>query len=83
MKKIRLDAGIGPHVLVASAIAFSGIIKLRELFGNGPPTDQEYFLLLGIAELANAFLLLIPRTMSIGILISKAGWGAAIALTLT
>jgi hypothetical protein len=66
------------------AIIFSAIIKFLELSGlsNPPEQPQGYVLPLALAELANALLLLIPRTMSVGILITSAGWGAVTALTL-
>jgi hypothetical protein len=84
MKKTRVYVGISLHVLVATAIIFSAIIKFLELSGHSNPPEQArgYVLPLAIAELANALLLLIPRTMSVGILITSAGWGAVTALTL-
>lgn len=75
MKKTRVYAGFALHALVASVMIFSAIIKFLDPSGHGRP-------LLAVGELANALLLLIPRTMSLGILITSAGWGAAIALCL-
>jgi hypothetical protein len=72
MKKMRVYAGFTLHALVASVMIFSAIIKF---LGPG-----EHKPLLGLVELANALLLLIPRTMSLGVLITSAGWGAVIAL---
>ncbi len=81
MRTTRVYLGFGLHVLVASVILFSAGIKFFELIGQGdsPEGFQGGVLLLGVAELANALLLLIPRTMSIGILVTSAGWGAVIA----
>lgn len=75
MKKMRVYAGFALHVLVGSVMIFSAIIKFLDPSGHGR-------LLLAVGELANAMLLLIPRTMSLGVLITSAGWGAAIALCL-
>src|SRR5678816_689440 len=72
IKKSRIYAGFALHALVASVMVFSAIIKLPGPGSHGKP-------LLALAELANALLLLIPRTMSLGILITSAGWGAVIA----
>ena len=73
MKKTRIYAGFALHALVASVMIFSAIIKLVDAGGHGRQ-------LLGAGELANALLLLIPRTMSLGVLITSAGWGAVTAL---
>ena len=75
MKKTRFYAGFALHALVASVMIFSAIIKFLDPSGHGK-------LLLAVGELANALLLLIPRTMSLGVLITSAGWGAVIALCL-
>ena len=75
MKKTRVYAGFAFHALVASVMIFSAMIKLLAPSEHGKP-------LLGLAELANALLLLIPRTMSFGVLVTSAGWGAVIALCL-
>ena len=75
MKKTRVYAGFAVHALVASVMIFSAMIKFLAPGEHGKP-------LLGLAELANALLLLIPRTMSLGVLITSAGWGAVIALCL-
>ena len=74
MNKTRVYAGFALHALVASVMIFSAIIKFLH-----PESGR---LLLGLGELANALLLLIPRAMSLGILITSAGWGAVIALSL-
>ena len=72
MKKTRVYTGFALHALVALVMIFSAMIKI--LPGeHGKPV-------LGLVELANALLLLIPRTMSLGVLITSAGWGAVIAL---
>ena len=73
MKQLRGYVGFALHALVASVMIYSAIIKFRASSGDGK-------LPLAVFELANALLLLIPRTMSLGILITSAGWGAVIAL---
>jgi hypothetical protein len=85
MKKARVYAGFALHALVASVMIFSAIIKFLGLIDGEPAelSGRKYIPLLAVGELANALLLLIPRTMSLGILITSAGWGAAIALCLT
>ena len=75
MKKTRVYAGLAFHALVASVMVFSAMIKFLAPSDHGKP-------LLGLAELTNALLLLIPRTMSLGLLITSAGWGAVIAFCL-
>ena len=81
INKSRVYLGFGLHALVASVIIFSAIIKFLELVGLGDPSErfQDYVLLVAVAELLNGLLLLIPRTMSVGILLTSAGWGAVIA----
>ena len=75
MKKSRIYAGFALHALVASVVIFSAIIKVLNPSEHGR-------LPLAVGELANALLLLVPRTMSLGVLITSAGWGSAIALCL-
>jgi hypothetical protein len=83
MKKTRHYLGFCLHALVASVILFSAVIKFLRVSGHGGPLDGPPMplLLLGSVELANALLLLITRTMSVEILLTSAGWGAVIALT--
>lgn len=85
MNKARHYVGFCLHALVASVILFSAVIKFLRFNGHGdsPNGPDVSVLLLGLAELVNALLLLIPRTMSLGILLTSAGWGAVIALTAT
>ena len=73
MKKTRVYAGLALHALVASVMIFSALIKFVAPGEQAKPA-------LALVELANALLLLIPRTMSLGGLITSAGWGAVIAL---
>jgi hypothetical protein len=85
MKKVRVYAGLALHALVASVMIFSAIIKFAGILDgeSAELSGRKFAPLLAVGELANALLLLIPRTMSLGILITSAGWGAAIALCLT
>jgi hypothetical protein len=84
MKRPRAYAGFVLHTLIAAVMVYSAIVKFLELSGGGDQSRQPpgYLLPLAIAELANALLLLIPRTMSVGILITSAGWGAVTALAI-
>ena len=72
MKKARLYIGFALHALVASVMIFSAMIKFLAPAEHRKPV-------LALFELANALLLLIPRTMSLGVLLTSAGWGAVIA----
>ena len=82
MHKMRIYAGFALHAIVASVIIFSAVIKLLG-HSSLPERFQAYVVPLAIAELVNAAVLLIPRTMSFGILLTSACWGAVIALTFT
>jgi len=76
-------AGLVLHVLVAGMMIFAGSAKLLGLF---PPEALEkaglgeQIVLIGAGELATAILLLVPRTLSLGVLLASSFWGGAICL---
>lgn len=84
MARIRIVAGWIVLVLVAGVMLLAGSGKL---FGFAPEEVtkgleesrlKDDMLLVGIAEVVSAILLLIPRTWSLGILLTSAFWGGAI-----
>jgi DoxX-like family len=76
-------AGWVLHGLVAGLMLLAGSAKLLGLF---PPEQVEKFGLsvpiqvIGAGELVSAILLLVPRTASLGVLLTSAFWGGAICL---
>jgi hypothetical protein len=79
----RTIAGLVLHVLVAALMIFAGSAKLLGLF---PPEVLAkiglggQITLIGAGELASAILLLVPRTSSLGVLLTSSFWGGAICL---
>jgi hypothetical protein len=71
------------HGLIGGIMILAGSAKLFGLFppeevaklGLGVPIQ-----LIGAGELASAILLLVPRTSSLGLLLTSAFWGGAICL---
>ena len=76
-------AGLVLHVLIAGIMILAGSAKL---FGLYPPEMVAKVGLsvpiqvIGVGELGTAFLLLIPRTSSLGVLLASSFWGGAICL---
>jgi len=74
-------AGWVLHVLIAGIMILAGSAKLLGLF---PPEEVAKLGLsvpiqvIGAGELVTAILLLLPRTSSLGILLTSAFWGGAI-----
>src|SRR6266404_4594985 len=74
-------AGLTLHVLVGGMMIFAGSIKVLRLF---PPEALEksglggQILLIGAGELITAVLLLVPRTSSLGVLLTSSFWGGCI-----
>ena len=71
------------HGLVAGVMILAGSMKVLGLF----PPDQVAKLglslpieVIGVGELVSAILLLIPRTSSLGLLLTSGFWGGAICL---
>jgi uncharacterized membrane protein YphA (DoxX/SURF4 family) len=71
------------HGLVAGIMILAGSAKVLGLF---PPEEVAKLGLgvpiqvIGVGELASAILLLIPRTSSLGLLLTSGFWGGAICL---
>src|ERR1700722_19708164 len=71
------------HGLVAGSMILAGSMKV---FGLFPPEEVAKLGLgvpiqvIGVGELASAILLLIPRTSSLGLLLTSGFWGGAICL---
>ena len=71
------------HGLVAGIMILAGSAKVLGLFppeevaklGMGLPIQ-----VIGVGELASAILLLVPRTSSLGLLLTSGFWGGAICL---
>ena len=76
-------AGLVLHVLIAALMIFAGSMKVLGLI---PAEDVErigltkWILVIGVGELTTAVLLLIPRTLSLGILLASSFWGGAICI---
>ena len=79
-------AGWVLHGLVAGIMVLAGSAKVLGLF----PADQVEKLglsvpiqVIGAGELLSAILLLVPRTASLGVLLTSGFWGGAICLHLS
>src|SRR5437899_3224882 len=74
------------HGLIAGIMILAGSAKV---FGLFPPEEVAKLGLgvpiqvIGVGELASAILLLIPRTSSLGLLLTSGFWGGAICLHLS
>ena len=76
-------AGWVLHGLIAGTMILAGSAKV---FGLFPPEEVAKLGLglpiqvIGVGELASAILLLVPRTSSLGLLLTSGFWGGAICL---
>jgi hypothetical protein len=76
-------AGLILHILIGGLMIVAGSAKLLGLL---PPEAVEkmglgeHIRLIGAGELGTAILLLVPRTSSLGILLTSSFWGGAICL---
>jgi hypothetical protein len=76
-------AGTVIHVLVGGIMVLAGSAKLLGFF---PPEQLaksglgDQIMLIGAGELITAILLLVPRTASLGALLTSGFWGGAICL---
>ncbi len=79
----KLIGGWVLHGLIAGMMILAGSAKV---FGLFPPEEVAKLGLslpiqvIGVGELASAILLLIPRTSSLGLLLTSGFWGGAICL---
>jgi len=89
MKKTCQIVGWVILVLVSGVMLLAGSGKV---FGFAPEEVvkgleesrlSDQIMLIGIAEMVSAILLLVPRTWSIGILLTSAFWGGAIVSHMT
>ena len=76
-------AGLGLHVLIGGLMIFTGWQKILGLVA--PEAMAKYGLseqmrLIGAGAFLTALLLLMPRTSSLGILLTSAFWGGAICI---
>jgi hypothetical protein len=75
--------GLVLHMLIGGLLIFTG---LQKTLGSVPPEALvryglgEQARLIGAGALATALLLLIPRTSSLGILLTSSFWGGAICI---
>jgi hypothetical protein len=75
--------GLVLHILVGGLLIFTGAQKV---LGSAPPEALVKFglgeqaRLIGAGALLSALLLLIPRTSSLGILLTSSFWGGAICI---
>jgi hypothetical protein len=79
--KWRKVTGLVLHGLIAALMIFAGSVKVLglvppEALAKSGLADQVR--LIGAGELVTAVLLLIPRTSSLGILLTSSFWGGAI-----
>ncbi len=86
---VRKIAGIVLHCLIAGMMILSGVMKVFNLIpkeyvekmaSNGL---EGRLMLIGIGELISALLLLIPRTTSLGVLLTSGFWGGVICFHMT
>jgi hypothetical protein len=79
----REIAGLVLHVLIGGLLIFTGVQKV---LGSAPPEALvkyglgERARLLGAGAVLTAALLLIPRTTSLGLLLTSSFWGGAICI---
>ena len=84
--KARIITGWVLHGLIGGIMLLAGSAKVLGLF---PPEQVEKLGLsvpiqvIGTGELVTALLLLIPRTASLGVLLTSGFWGGAICLHLS
>jgi hypothetical protein len=79
-------AGLVLHLLMAGLLIFTGSQKVLGLIppeALGKHGLSEQMQLIGAGALVTALLLLIPRTLSLGILLTSAFWGGAICTHMT
>ena len=79
-RRWRRIAGLVLHVLIGGLLIFTGSQKI---LGSAPPAPLVKFglgeqaRLIGAGAIVTALLLLIPRTLSLGVLLTSAFWGGA------
>jgi hypothetical protein len=82
-KSWREIAGLGLHALIAGILILTGSQKV---LGSAPPEALvryglgEQTQLIGAGAILTALLLLVPRTLSLGLLLTSSFWGGAICI---
>lgn len=85
-RKVSVGGGYFLHVLIGGLMIFAGLGKV---FGFSPPDVVQKMSQFGLAgemqligwgEIIAALLLLIPRTSSLGILLTSGFWGGVICI---
>jgi len=74
-------AGFCLHLVIGGVMLFAGSIKIVGLSPAilfDPHGISQTIRMIGLGEVGTAILLLIPRTSSLGILLTSAFWGGAI-----
>ena len=82
-KNPRIIAGWVLHALVGGLLLFAGAGKAFKLVPQMVEGVEKLNMnptLIGAGALASAILLLIPRTMSIGLLLASSYWGGVICV---
>ena len=83
MRRWQTVGGWVLHGLIAGMMILAGSAKVFGLFPPEQVTKLGLSLpiqVIGVGELASAILLLIPRTSSLGLLLTSGFWGGAICL---
>src|SRR5262249_49511562 len=84
IKKWNSMIGLTLHLLIGGVMLVAGSFKVLGLYPPevaeklGPLSEQ--LPLIGAAEILTAFLLVMPRTSSLGVLLTSSLWGGAICL---
>jgi hypothetical protein len=82
-KNWRKIVGLTLHLLLGVLMIVAGVTKILWLIPAAPVERlglSEHIQLIGAGELITAILLLIPRTLSLGILLTSSYWGGAICI---
>ena len=83
--KRRMIAGLVLHAAIGALMIFAGSVKVLGLMREALEKQglAELALLIGTGELLTAILLLVPRTSSLGVLLTSSFWGGVICFHLT
>lgn len=81
--------GLVLHVLIGGVMLMAGSFKAFDLLPEEAKQEMEgsaildNLLLIGVGEIVTALLLIVPRTLSLGVLLTSGFWGGAICLHLS
>ncbi|QDV38458.1 DoxX family protein [Tautonia plasticadhaerens] len=82
-------AGLVLHLLIGGLMIFAGSMKALGLVPEEAKQEMagsaiaDNLVLIGTGELASAILLIVPRTLSLGVLLTSGFWGGAICMHLS